>query len=85
VTADLKKNPLAGVEELRQLARMSGHCNESAYDGFTMNEVVNMLRACRDSDWDILPDELYADERKSAGRTGVLTEICVKRLKEKYG
>jgi hypothetical protein len=70
----------SGIEELRRAARMSGYARESAYEGFTAEECLAMIRACWDSGWDILPDALTPEERDYAAKHGKLSARTQKRL-----
>jgi len=74
-----------GIEELRRAARMSGYGRESAYDGFTAEECLNMMRACWDSGWDIFPDALTPEERRGAARNGKLSDRALGRLERDLG
>jgi hypothetical protein len=79
---DLEKNPLAGVEELRRLAGASGWHREWAWEGFTAEEVLNILRAISASRWDVMADQLTWEERRYAAEHGRLSEECDHRLDE---
>jgi hypothetical protein len=75
----------SGIDELRRAANVSGWCRESAYDGFTAEECLNMLRACWASGWDMLPDMLTLTERSFAARNGKVSAACAKRLERDLG
>ncbi len=75
----------SGIGELRRAAHISDLCRESAYEGFTAEACLNMIRACWASPWDILPDALTDGERKEAARDGKLSDNCMKRLAHEFG
>jgi len=75
----------SGIEELRQLAGISGYTREYAFDGFTAIECLNLLRAVRACEWDIYADALTPEEREHAAKTGKLSEECVARLDTEFG
>jgi len=75
----------SGIEELRQLAGISRDTRESAFDGLTLLECVNLLRAVRACDWDIYADALTEEERLDAAKTGQLSAECVARLDLEFG
>lgn len=74
-----------GIEELRRAARASEMCRESALDGFSAEECLNMIRACWRSEWDILPDDLPIEEREFAARNARLSARAVRALKKRFG
>jgi hypothetical protein len=74
-----------GIEELRRVVRAANMTTESAFDTYTAEQVILVMRACWASGWDILPDDLLASERAHAAVHGVLSEECLARLKEKWG
>jgi hypothetical protein len=75
----------SGIEELRQLAGISRDTREYAFDGFTVLECVNLLRAVRACDWDIYADALTEEERQYAATSGKLSAECVARLDIEFG
>lgn len=75
----------SGIEELRGLVRLANNTRESAFDGFTAEECFLLLRACRDSDWDITPDELRSDERQYAAENGKIHKRTHTRLERERG
>lgn len=74
-----------GVEELRRIANATRNCRESCFDGFTAVQVLQMVRACWRTPWDILPDELTRDEREYAAAEGKVSNACMVRLKRELG
>jgi hypothetical protein len=74
-----------GIEELRRIVAAANWARESAFDGFTAEECVRLVRACWGSKWDILPDHLLHEERLEAARTGKLSEACEERLDHDLG
>lgn len=74
-----------GVQELRRIACITESTRESAFDGYTAEQCINMMRACWRSDWDILPDALTDAEREYAARYGFLSGPAMRRLKKEYG
>lgn len=74
-----------GVQELRRAARASEITRESAFDGCTAEQCLNLLRACWRSGWDILPDELTQEERAESAQSGLLSVAAQARLTERHG
>lgn len=74
-----------GVEELRRAAKVTGMCRESCFDGFTAVQVLQMVRACWRTPWDILPDDLTREEREYAAAEGKVSNAAMVRLKEEFG
>lgn len=60
-------------------------CRESAFDGRTAEQCIALMRACWDSEWDILPDDLTYGERMYAGLMGKLSDECKSRLARDLG
>jgi hypothetical protein len=71
-----------GMEELRRIVRVANMTNESAFDSFTAEQCIKLIRACWASKWDILPDDLTGVERGYAAVHGVLSEECTLRLEK---
>ena len=69
-----------GIEELRRAARVSGMTRESAFDGYSAEECLEMIRACWKSGWDILPGDLTPEERDYAARHGKLSARALARI-----
>ena len=80
----LTKRDETGIEELRRVVRAASMCRESAFDGFSAEECVRMIRACWTSKWDVLPDDLLPEERYEAAATGKLPEEAEARLDAEY-
>ena len=74
-----------GIEELRRIVRAADMTREAAFDGFTAEECMRLVRACWGSQWDILPDELLHEERLEAAKTGKLSAACEERLDRDLG
>jgi hypothetical protein len=74
-----------GIEELRRIVAAANWAREAAFDGFTAEECVRLVRACWGSKWDILPDELLHEERLEAAKTGKLSAECEDRLDRDLG
>lgn len=74
-----------GIEELRRIAKASEMCRESAFDRFSANECMKMIRACWGSGWDILPDDLTDEERRFASEHGRLPDFAMVRLEKELG
>lgn len=82
--SETRKNE-TGVEELRRAAEVTRMCRESCFDGFTASQVLNMVRACWRSPWDVCPDELTRDEREYAAAEGKFSNACMVRLRKVLG
>lgn len=82
--ANLEENPLAGVEELRRLANVSGYHHEWAWEGFTAEEVLNILRAINASRWDVMADQLTWEERCYAAEHGKISDECDLRIEKEF-
>lgn len=80
--ASLEDNPLAGVEELRRLADATGYHKEWAWEGFTAEEVLNIMRAIGASRWDVMADQLTWEERCYAAEHGKISEECDRRIEK---
>jgi hypothetical protein len=76
--ADLKQE--MGAEFLRRAVSVMDMTRESAWDGFTPEQCLNILRAVWASGWDIFADYLTFEERVYAARHGKLSKGCMKRL-----
>lgn len=74
-----------GMEELRSLVNIANQTNESAFDGFTLEETVRLLQACRALDLETLPDMLTPGERKYAAKHGKVSTACLRRLYKQEG
>jgi hypothetical protein len=76
-----------GIAELRRAAKVSTYSRESAFDGYTAEECLNMIRACWASQWDILPDELTPEEREYAALHGRIgdKDALDRRLSIRFG
>ena len=70
----------AGIDELRTLLNILNNYRESALDDLSPEELINVARACRASDWDITLEYLTFEERKYASRHKQLSEKCKARL-----
>lgn len=75
----------SGIEEMRRAVSVAGMCRESAMEGFTAEEVMNLFRACWATPYDMLPDELNGRERKYAARHGRVDEKTLRRLAKAFG
>jgi len=71
-----------GIEMMRRAVRAADMTRESAFDGFTVEECLRLIRACWTSKWDILPDDLLSSEREYAAEHGRLSESAERRLDE---
>jgi hypothetical protein len=80
--ASLEENPLAGVEELRRLADATGYHKEWAWEGFTAEEVLNIMRAISASRWDVMADQLTWEERRYAAKHVKLSDECDLRIEK---
>ena len=81
----MKKKFIHGMDELRTLVNFGNHSNESAFDGFTLEETINLLRACLALDLETLPDQLTPDERIDAAAMGQVSRKCLRRLYKQEG
>lgn len=70
----------SGIDELRELVNMAGWTRESAFDGLDAIQVIKLLRACRELDLEVLPDELTPAERVTTARTGKVPTAALRRL-----
>lgn len=75
----------SGIDELRRFVRMADATRESAFDGFTAEGCVKLMRACCASKYYILPDDLTVRERAYASRLGGLSNACLARLDHELG
>ena len=69
-----------GIQELRKLVNMANNTREDALDGFTAEELVKLLRACRDLNLEVLPDQLQPWERRYAAKHGKVSKGALRRL-----
>lgn len=75
----------SGADRLRRVVRVLNMCRESALDGFSPEQLINMVTACWKSDWDIVPSDLTNDERQYAADMRQLSTETLARLEETYG
>jgi hypothetical protein len=66
------------------MANATTYAREDAFDAFTLEEVVRLMRACWGSKWDMLPDDLLPEERRYAADHGALDTECLRRLERKW-
>ena len=69
-----------GIDELRTLLNILNNSRDSALEHFTAEQLINIARACRASEWDITLEYLMFNERKYAAEHGTLSKECVARL-----
>lgn len=81
----MRREPETGIEELRILVNIAGHTNEDAFDGFSVEETVRLLQACRALDLETLPDMLTSGERQYAAKQGEVSTACLRRLYKQEG
>ncbi len=74
-----------GIEELRRIVRVCSDTQESAFDGFTAEQIIYMVRACWASPWDIRPDDLTPEERDFAALFAHLSGDALARLEAELG
>jgi hypothetical protein len=78
-------NNESGADELRKIVNVLNNTRESALDGHTAERLIQLVRACRASPWDLTPDMLTLNEATYASRTGKLSAACVARLTKELG
>lgn len=79
-----KKQEETGIEFLRRLVEVANSTNEEVFDDLSVEETINLIRACWDSEFDIYADNLLPAERAFAARTGKLSKKAVDRLNNLY-
>ncbi len=55
-----------GIDELRTVVNILDHNNESFNTGYTSEELLQIVRMCRASAWDIYPDQWTKRQRREA-------------------
>jgi len=66
------------AERLRKIAGTVNATNEFAFDGLTIQGIINLVEACWACDWDIYPDMLPKTLRLEASLHGANTEVVTK-------
>jgi hypothetical protein len=64
----------SGAEELRRAMSFINTTTESAWDGFTAEECIRIVRACWASPFDIYADNITVSERRYA-RRGLIANL----------
>ena len=72
----------SGIDMVRRAVRVANMTRESAFDGFSAEECLRLIRACWASKWDILPDDLLPEELEYAATHGRLSKGTELRLAE---
>jgi hypothetical protein len=75
----MRKNE-TGIEELRKLVNMANNTREDAFDDFDLEQTVRLLRACRELNLEVLPDQLTEEEAEDTASTGRISTECLRRL-----
>lgn len=73
------------VEEMRVLSTELAHTKTDAVRGYSLKELIQCLRACSASAWDITPDDLPEAHRNYAARTGRLSPSAILWCKKEFG
>lgn len=77
----MKEYQESGIEKLRALVDVAGWCSEWAFDDIPdVASTIRLLEACLALDFETLPDDLLASERKHAAKTGTVSRSTIARL-----
>jgi hypothetical protein len=73
---------LTGIEFLRRVVAIADRTEEAVFDDLNTAQVIKLVCACWESEFDIYADQLTSAERVYAARHGRLSPSAVKRLNE---
>lgn len=74
----VNETELTGIELLRYAVKLFNGCRESCNEQYTAEQLLNIAKAMRRSEWDIMPDEWTSKQRFEAsckGKVPSWTEI----------
>lgn len=76
----LRDDPIDELERIRNVLR---NTRTDCLTGYTLAEVINIVRAVRATPWDIVPSDVPIGAFPHAARHGVLPQWAFERVKNK--